>query len=179
MKGMFIVDRAIKGKVYKVGDNITAYKIISQERWIECGTDINELGKWTFEPLIPGIISIPYGFRNMDYKIVVGGIDFGGGGKSNDHPVLALKGAGVKLLISESFSRIFYRNAINLGLPSIRCHGISEFVSENDELSVDLINGVITNNTTDRVIKGEPLNDFILRIIEAGGLLSYHRIHSW
>lgn len=169
------MNKIIKGKVYKIGDNITAYKIISQARWTACGTDTKELGKWAFEPSIPEIMDVPYGFRDMGLDIVVGGVDFGGGGKSNDHPVLSLKGAGVKLLIAESFSRIFFRNAINLGLPAITCSHISEFADMGDELSVNLYTGEIYNLTTKKTIIGERYNDYILKLIEAGGLLAFHR----
>lgn len=169
------MNRIIKGRTFKIGDNITAYKIISQARWTACGTDVGELGKWAFEPSIPEIKDVPYGFRDLGYKIVVGGTDFGGGGKSNDHPVLTLKEAGVKLLIAESFSRIYFRNAINLGLPAIQCPGISEFADNGHELSAHLITGEITNLATGKIIRGEPLSDYIIKLVEAGGLLAYYR----
>lgn len=165
----------IKGNVFKVGDNVTAYQISFQERWKSCGTDATELGKWAFEPLLPEVKDVPFGFRDKGYSIVVGGVDFGGGGKSNDHPVLTLKGAGVSLLIAESFSRIYFRNCINLGLPVIECRGINEFVQTNDELIVDLNSGEIENLTTKKTIKGAQLNAYVLDIIKAGGLLSYYR----
>jgi 3-isopropylmalate/(R)-2-methylmalate dehydratase small subunit len=165
----------IEGKVFKVGDRVTAYQISFQERWNSCGTNPTELGKWAFEPLLPEVKDVPFGFRDKGFSIVVGGTDFGGGGKSNDHPVLTLHGAGIKLLIAESFSRIYFRNCINLGFPVIECRGISEFVEINDELSVNLTIGEIENLSAGRIIYGTPLSTYALNILEAGGLLSYYR----
>ena len=165
----------IKAKAFTIGNGTTAYKIISQARWTACGTEIEELGKWTFEPSIPEIANVPNGFKNMGYEIVVAGTDFGGGGKSNDHPVLTLKGAGVKVLIAESFNRIFFRNALNLGMPAITCPGILQMVKTGDELECRLSDGIIRNLSTGQEIKGLPLCGLPMQLIEAGGLLPYYR----
>lgn len=111
------MNTVFSGKTYVTGDNTTAYKISYNTRWKECGTNAEALGQWLFEPIISTVEGVPNGFKSMGYEVVVSGVDFGGGFKSNDHPVLTLKGAGIKLLIAEKFNRIFFRNAINLGWP--------------------------------------------------------------
>lgn len=167
------MNRVLQGTVWKCGDNITAYQIITQKRWTACGMNQEELGKWAFEGAEPGVKDLPYGFRDRGYDIVIAGKDFGGGGKSNEHPVLAMKGAGVKLIIAESFSRYNYRNAINLGLPALACPGITKLFNTGERIEVDLITGQIKNLTTGSSIAGIPLNDFVLNLIGAGGLLKY------
>lgn len=167
------MEKVIISKAFTIGNGTTAYKIISQARWTACGTDIEELGKWTFEPSIKEIENIPNGFKNMGYRIVVAGSDFGGGGKSNDHPVLTLIGSGVKVLIAESFNRIFFRNCLNLGMPAITCPGILSSVKTGDEIQCDISTGIITCGS--EILHGTPLNGFAMELIEAGGLLPYYR----
>ena len=161
------------GKTYVTDDNTTAYKISYNKRWKECGTDAEALGQWLFEPIIPEIVNVPGGFKAMGYEIIVSGIDFGGGFKSNDHPVLTVKGGGVKLIISEKFNRIFFRNAINLGMPVITCPGIMDMVNEGDILEGDIATGVVKNLTTGAVLQGSPLSETALNLVMAGGLLPY------
>lgn len=169
------MEKKIRAKTFVVGNGITAYQIISQARWTACGTDMEELGKWAFEPSIPEINNVPNGFKRMGYGIVAAGTDFGGGGKSNDHPVLTLKGAGIKVLVAESFNRIFFRNALNLGVPAITCPGILEAVSSGQELECDICTGTITCIDTGQILKGIPLQGRPMELIEAGGLLPHCR----
>lgn len=169
------MEHKIVSKAFAIGNGTTAYKIISQARWTACGTNVEELGKWTFEPSIPEIANVPNGFKNMGYRIVVAGSDFGGGGKSNDHPVLTLKGAGVEVLIAESFNRIFFRNALNLGMPVVTCPGILNVVETGDEIECNLLTGTITNLTTGKSLQGTALTGLPMELIEAGGLLPYWR----
>lgn len=166
---------SIKGRAFVIGDGVTAYKIISQARWTACGTDMAELGKWAFEPSLDEIRDVEYGFRDLGFDIVVAGGDFGGGGKTNDHPVLALMGAGVKLVVAESFNRIFFRNAINLGLPVVQCRGILSLIETGQEVSCDLRSDEVKNLTTGCSLQYVPLSELALEILSAGGLLSYHR----
>lgn len=169
------MENVIRAKAFTIGNGITAYKIISQARWTACGTNVEELGKWTFEPSIPEIADVPNGFKDMGYGIVVAGTDFGGGGKSNDHPVLTLKGAGVKVLIAESFNRIFFRNALNLGVPAITCPGILNIVKTGQTVECNILTGEITCIETGETIKGTALNGRPMELIEAGSLLNYCR----
>ncbi len=166
--------RAISGKAYLCGDNVTAYQIIAQNRW-NLGLKEDELGKWAMEGVCPEVLNIENGFKDKGFTIVVGGEDFGGGGKSIEHPIAALQGAGVKLLIADSFSRYSFRNAINRGLPAILCPGITKVVCTNDILEADLITGSIRNCTTGVEIQGAPLSDLVLGFVEHGGMLAYYR----
>ncbi|MDR3280081.1 MAG: hypothetical protein LBT23_06185 [Synergistaceae bacterium] len=163
----------IGGKCFWVGNGITAYQIISQARWTAAGTDETELGNWAFEKLAQGAADKIGAFRAMGYKIVVAGSNFGCGGKSNDHPVLALKGAGIGLIIAESFSRIFFRNAINLGLPVTLCPGISSLCSTDDAVECDLRNGLVKNISSGASLETVSLSTLALDILGAGSLLGY------
>lgn len=161
------------GKTYVTGDDTTAYKISYKKRWQECGTNAQALGQWLFEPIIPAVVDVPGGFQAMGYEIVVSGVDFGGGFKSNDHPVLTVKGGGIKLIIAEKFNRIFFRNAINLGMPVITCPGILNMAHDGDVLEGDLATGVVKNLTTGAQLQGTPLSELALNLIQADGLLPY------
>lgn len=167
------METVFSGKTYVTKPNTTAYMISYNTRWRECGSDAKALGQWLFEPVIPEIRNVPGGFMARGYDIVVSGVDFGGGFKSNDAPVLTLQGAGIKLLICESFNRIFFRNAINLGMPLIVCTGILEMAREGDILEGDFSTGLVKNLTTDAVLQGKALDQQTLSIVLSGGLLPY------
>ena len=134
-----------------------------------------EMSKWVFEGADPAVKDIPGGFKSKGYTIIVAGEDFGGGGKSIEHPIVAMQGAGIRLLLAESFSRYTFRNAINLGVPAIMCPGISGIFTTGDELEADLLTGEIVNKTSGVRIMGIPLSSFVLRLIESGGLLEFYR----
>lgn len=167
----------ITAKAFVCGDNITAYQIIGQKRWA-AGLNPDELGKWAMEGVCPELRELPDGFRNMGFSIIVAGHDFGGGGKSIEHPIVALQGAGVQLLLAESFSRYSFRNAINLGLPAIVCPGITAMAHTGDEISADLLTGQIKNLTTGQTLQGRPLPELVLKFVEYSGMLSYYRQRS-
>lgn len=164
----------IQGTSFLCGDNVTAYQIIAQNRW-NLGLNPEELGKWAMEGVCPQVLNVEGGFRSLHYDIVVGGQDFGGGGKSIEHPIAALQGAGVRLLIADSFSRYSFRNAINRGLPAVLCPGISALVHTGDMLQVELTTGKICNLSTGREIQGTPLPGLVLQFVEYGGMLAYYR----
>jgi len=167
------MNTVFSGKTYVTGHNTTAYQISYSKRWNECGTDAQALGQWLFEPIIPEFDNQPGAFKNLGYEIVVSGVDFGGGFKTKDQPVLTVKGAGIKLIIAENFNRIFFRNAINLGMPVIICPGILEMAHEGDILEGDIATGVVKNLTTGAVIQGKPLSELALNLVLVGGLLPY------
>ena len=167
------MNHIFSGKSYVVDNNITAYMISSNVRWQECGADAEKLGQWMFEPILPEAANNPGEFKSRGYEVLVAGLDFGGGFKSNDHPVLTVKGSGIKLVISETFNRIFFRNAINLGLPVLTCPGILSIVHEGDVIEADIASGLVKNLTTGAVLQGTPMSRLALEFMEAGGLLPY------
>ena len=103
---------------------------------------------------------------------IIAGDDFGCG-SSREHAIWALRGAGIKAVIANTFARIFYRNAINNGFLAIECKDISKKVKNGDELEIDIAKGVIKNLTKKEEYKFTQLPKFVLDIMKAGGLLDY------
>ena len=103
---------------------------------------------------------------------IIAGEDFGCG-SSREHAVWALRGAGVKVVVADSFARIFYRNCLNNGFLAIECKGLSEKVESGDEMEIDVPNSVLKNKTKGEEYDFIPLPQFALDIIKAGGLLNY------
>ena len=102
---------------------------------------------------------------------MVAGWNFGCG-SSREHAPLVIKTCGTGCVIAKSFARIFYRNAINIGLPILECEQAAEEISANDEVSVNFDTGVITNISTGKTYKAQPFPEFIQNIIRKGGLLA-------
>ena len=105
--------------------------------------------------------------------IIVAGLNFGCG-SSREHAPLALRGANVQCIIAKSFARIFFRNAINIGLPLLECPETDK-IEEGDLIEVDITTGVITNKTKKQKYNATPLPDFVQGIVDAGGLIEYAR----
>ncbi|EOS66654.1 3-isopropylmalate dehydratase small subunit [Oscillibacter sp. 1-3] len=103
--------------------------------------------------------------------IMVAGLNFGCG-SSREHAPIAIKAAGVSCVIAKNFARIFFRNAINIGMPILECPAASEGIGDGDEVSVDFDTGVITNVTKNETYQAEPFPDFIKEIIASGGLMA-------
>ena len=101
--------------------------------------------------------------------IIVAGTNFGCG-SSREHAAIALKAVGTSAVLAESFARIFYRNAINLGLPLLVSPGITDHVSAGDTLKIDLKQGVVRNQSTGSELKVQPLSGYVLEILESGGI---------
>ncbi|RYF43842.1 MAG: hypothetical protein EOO25_01835, partial [Comamonadaceae bacterium] len=129
-----------------------------------------ELAKAAFADLDPAFAAKAVA---GEYGIVVAGQNFGGGGKTIEGPVFALRGAGVKLVIADGFARYFLRNAINNGFPILVCAGISQAVRTGDQLEVDLDRAQIRNVTTGQALQATPLSGTALEILAAGGLVPY------
>ena len=104
--------------------------------------------------------------------IIVAAKNFGCG-SSREHAPIAIKAAGVSCVIAETFARIFYRNAINIGLPIIECKEASEGIDEGDEVEIDFDSGIIYNKTKGTNYKGQPFPEFMQKIIAAEGLVNY------
>ena len=153
----------ISGKAIKFGKDIDTDVILPGKYLVL--VDPKELAKHAMEGIDPG-------FPKKAKKgiIIVGGKNFGCGSSREQAP-LALKYAGVKCVLAESFARIFFRNSINIGLPVIECEGISNLVNDNDDLTVDLLKGIVQNNSDDQIIKGSNLPKFIIEILNDGGLI--------
>jgi 3-isopropylmalate/(R)-2-methylmalate dehydratase small subunit len=153
----------ISAKAVKVGNNIDTDVILPGKYLVL--TDPKELAKHAMEGIDPTFTQ-----KVKDGAILVAGENFGCGSSREQAPI-ALKHAGVKCIIAEFFARIFYRNAINIGLPVIEYRGISEIVEDGDLLVVDLKSGTITDRTKEVVLKIQPIPKFILEILELGGLI--------
>jgi 3-isopropylmalate/(R)-2-methylmalate dehydratase small subunit len=157
---MIIADRVIK-----YGDNVDT-DVIIPARYLNT-TDEAELASHCFEDLDEEFKS-----KIKDRKIVVGGENFGCG-SSREHAPLSIKVSGVKVVIASSFARIFYRNAINVGLPVIVSRDASAGISDGDELEIDLDSGVIKDVTTNKTYDIPPIPGFIQEVIASGGYISY------
>lgn len=156
--------KAVKGKAIKFGNNIDTDVILPGKYLVL--VDPKELAKHALEGLDPA-------FPDKAKKgvIIVGGKNFGCGSSREQAP-LALKYSGVKCVIAESFARIFFRNAINIGLPVIECKDISEAVSDGDKLTVDFETGKIENVSKDKSFQVKKLPPFIQEILSDGGLIN-------
>ena len=156
----------LRGRAWKFGDNVDT-DIIIPARYLT-STDPTELGAHCMTPADP---DFPQKVRPGDF--VVAGQNFGCG-SSREHAPLALRGAGVAAVIAVSFARIFFRNAINIGLPIMECPQ-ADAIRTGDELEVDPGSGLIRNLTRGEEYRATPLPPFLREIIEAGGLVPYVR----
>lgn len=153
----------VSGKAVKFGDNVDTDVILPAKYMTFI--DPNELARHAMEGLDPTFVA-----RAKDGVILVAGKNFGCGSSREQAP-LALKYAGVKCVLAESFARIFYRNAINIGLPAVECNGISSKVKEGDELTVDFEKGIIKNQSKNITLQASELPPFILELLSSGGLI--------
>ena len=164
--------RTIRAGAYRVGDDVKALEIMPTRFKSSNALSDAELAKAAFADLDP---SFSAKSQAGEYGIVVAGVNFGGGGKTVEGPVFALRGAGVKLVIAESFARFFLRNAINNAFPVLVCPGIALAVQTGHQLEVDLDTARILDATTGQVLQATPLSATALEILEAGGLVPYAR----
>lgn len=155
----------VSGRAVIFGDNINTDVIIPSKYLTSL--DPNELARHAMEGIDP---DFPKKARGG--VIIVAGKNFGCGSSREQAPI-ALKYAGVRCIIAESFARIFYRNAINIGLPILEAPGIREEVDEGDMLTAVLNEGLIINESKGKVIEATRLPDFILDIIADGGLIEH------
>lgn len=157
----------ITGKAVRFGDNVDT-DVILPGKYMTL-TDPVELAKHAMEGLDPSFTR-----KICNGAIIVAGRNFGCGSSREQAP-LALKHAGVRCVLAESFARIFYRNSINIGLPVLECHGISSKVEEGDELAVDLQKGLVENQLKNSTLHATQLPAFILEILNDGGLIEHLR----
>lgn len=155
----------VSGKSYKYGDNVDTDVIIparylntpdAKELAAHCMEDIDKTFATTVKP----------------GEIMVAGKNFGCG-SSREHAPLAIKTCGIACVIASTFARIFYRNALNIGLPILECPEAAAAIQAGDEVSVDFDTGVIVDVTTGKSFQGEPFPPFMQELIAAGGLAAY------
>ena len=154
----------IQGKVHKYGDHVDT-DVIIPARYLN-SSDPKDLAAHCMEDIDKEFVN-----NVKEGDIIVAGVNFGCG-SSREHAPLAIKAAGVSCVIAKNFARIFYRNALNIGLPILECPEAGDEIEQGDEVSVDFDSGIITDNTTGKSYRAEPFPPFIQDIIKKGGLLS-------
>ncbi len=154
-----------KGTAYKYGDNVDT-DVIIPARYLAI-QDREELASHCMEDIDKDFVK-----KIKKGDIVVAGKNFGCG-SSREHAPLVIKVSGVSCVIAETFARIFYRNAINIGLPIIECKEASERIDDTDEVEIDFDTGIIVNKTKNEEYKGQPFPEFMQKIIKAEGLVNY------
>lgn len=153
-----------QGHVFKYPDNVDT-DVIIPARYLNTA-DANELAKHCMEDIDP-----TYVHQVQPGDIMIAGWNFGCG-SSREHAPLVIKTCQTGCIIAKSFARIFYRNAINIGMPILECPPAAEEIQAGDEVSVDFDTGLIQNLTTGKTYQAEPFPDFIQNIIKSGGLLA-------
>ncbi len=154
-----------KGHVFKYGDNVDT-DVIIPARYLN-SFDGKELAKHAMVDIDP-----TFAGKVQKGDLIVAGKNFGCG-SSREHAPLCLKEAGVSCVIAETFARIFYRNAINIGLPIIESEDASQGIAAGDEVEIDFDKGMIKNLTKQEEYQGQPFPDFMQKLIAAGGLVNY------
>lgn len=157
----------IRGKIIKFGDNIDTDLIITAHR-LTLGADYEKLVKYTFENFDPQFLEKV----ENGQTIIVAGRNFGSGSSREQAPYV-LKYSGIKAVLAESFARIFFRNSVNIGLPVFIAPGISDFGTDLDKLVIIPSTGEVKNLTNGKKIDIEPLPEFLVEILDNGGIVEY------
>lgn len=155
----------ITGKTWKFGDDVDTDAIIPA-RYLNT-TDPAALASHCMEDADPQFAS-----RVKPGEIIVAGKNFGCG-SSREHAPIAIKASGVSCVLARSFARIFYRNALNMGLPILECPEGADRIQSGDELAIDLDSGLIENRTRNEKYTAQPIPAFMQKLIKAGGLMQY------
>lgn len=154
-----------QGSVFKYGDNVDT-DVIIPARYLN-SSDPAELATHCMEDIDKDFV------KNVNKgDIIVANKNFGCG-SSREHAPIAIKASGVSCVIAETFARIFYRNAINIGLPIIECPEAAKGIEAGDEVHIDFDSGVITNKTKGTSFQGQAFPPFMQKIIQAEGLVNY------
>jgi 3-isopropylmalate/(R)-2-methylmalate dehydratase small subunit len=157
------------GKAWKFEDNLNTDEIIPARYNITIIPQ--ELAKNVFCEIKPEYVKTV-----QPGDVIVGGQNFGCG-SSREHAPIAIKGSGAKCIIASSYARIFFRNAINIGLPILECPEAVVDITEGDDVDVDLASGQIMNRTNGNQYQACALPDFVLKIAEAGGIVNFLKEH--
>ena len=153
------------GIVHKYGDNVDT-DVIIPARYLNT-SDHKELASHCMEDIDKDFV------KNVkDGDIIVANMNFGCG-SSREHAPIAIKASGIGCVIASTFARIFYRNAINIGLPILECDEAAKDIDDGNEVEIDFDTGIITNITKNKTYKAQPFPEFIKDIINKGGLLNF------
>lgn len=152
-----------QGKAFKYPDNVDT-DVIIPARYLNT-PDANELAQHCMEDIDPTFVT-----RVQNGDVIVAGWNFGCG-SSREHAPLVIKTCGTGCVIAKSFARIFYRNAINIGLPILECEEAADAIAEGNDVQVDFDSGIITDITNRKTYQAQPFPPFIQKIIRSGGLL--------
>ena len=154
-----------EGRVFKFGDNVDT-DVIIPARYLN-SSDPAELAQHCMEDIDAEFVK-----KVKKGDIIVADKNFGCG-SSREHAPIAIKAAGVSCVIADTFARIFYRNAINIGLPILECPAAAAAIKDGDEVEVNFDDGVITDKTTGETFQGQAFPEFMQKIIKAEGLVNY------
>ena len=154
-----------EGRVFKFGDNVDT-DVIIPARYLN-SSDPAELAQHCMEDIDAEFIK-----KVKKGDIIVADKNFGCG-SSREHAPIAIKAAGVSCVIADTFARIFYRNAINIGLPILECPAAAAAIKDGDVVEVNFDDGIITDKTTGETFKGQAFPEFMQKIIKAEGLVNY------
>jgi 3-isopropylmalate/(R)-2-methylmalate dehydratase small subunit len=158
----------LKGRAWKFSDNNDTDVIIPY-KYKARSIDPKELAEHCMEGIDP-----EFSKKIKKGDLIVAGRNFGCGSSREQAPV-AIKACGISAIIAESFARIFYRNAINIGLPAIVCKNISKETNESDLIEVDLSEGIVKNLSSGKVMKANRQPEFLEKMLEVGGLIEYYK----
>ncbi len=159
------------GTVFKYGDNIDT-DVIIPARYLN-SSDPKELAQHCMEDAIHSTVKFAENVKDGD--IIVAEKNFGCG-SSREHAPIAIKASGISCVIAKTFARIFYRNAINIGLPILECEEAANDIDMGDEVEVDFTTGVITNHTKNKTYQAEPFPEFMQEMFKVGGLVEQTKV---
>ncbi|QLG45033.1 3-isopropylmalate dehydratase small subunit [Costertonia aggregata] len=163
----------IKGTCWVADDYVMAYDIIIQEYWTS-EIDPEENSKWVMAG-VKEEFNKENAFKDKGYTFIVAAHNFAGGGKSIEHVITGLRGAGIQAVFATSFARLQFRNATNYGLPFVTSANISDGCSTGDELEYDPESGTIKNLTKGTTFQSVPAAPFVAEVAKAGGLMNFVR----
>ncbi|MDQ2902815.1 MAG: 3-isopropylmalate dehydratase small subunit [Chloroflexota bacterium] len=155
------------GRIWMLGDNVNTDVIIPGRYNVT--TDRSQLARYCLCEVLP-----EFAQQVQAGDVVLAGHNFGCG-SSREHAPAALQACGVQVIIARSFARIFYRNAVNIGLPVLVCEEVVAASADGQYMEVDLASGIIHNTTTGQKFEADPLDPFVARLVAAGGIIPYIR----
>lgn len=158
--------KTIIGKVWVYGDDISTDQIIPGKYKVRL-TEIAELSRHAMEG-----VDKRFSGKVSRGDILVAGRNFGCG-SSREHAPLVLKQLGIAAIVARSFARIFYRNAINIGLPVVECHEVAKSFRSGDRMKINLKDGLVKNTRTGKELKAYEMPGFLLKIVQDGGLVKH------